>query len=100
MGLYIEVPDKLGWLLDNGEQINVCAFTPESICDDEFLVVIVDNGPFYAAGAAFSERELEYILEEDNDPEDKRQRKYFIVKKDILKPVCPDWDTYVQQETL
>lgn len=95
MGLYIEVPDKMGWLQTHGEETAVSSFTAESISDDEFLVVAINNYMFIAAGVAFSESELKHILEEDKDAGNNRPRRYFIVSKKLLQPVCPEWGRYL-----
>jgi len=96
MGLYIEVPHKADWLINNGTPIVPSDFTPESIRDEDFLVCLIDNGAFLAAGVAFCEQELKYILEEMADDKDSRPKFYFEVSKELLKPVCPGWNDYVK----
>jgi len=90
MGLYVEVPNKLGWLQDNGVMT-----TKRGIAkDDEFLVCCVNNVHFHAVGVAYDERELKVF----SDSSDGRQKFWFRVKKDVLKPVCPEWDSYIGKD--
>jgi len=97
MGLYIEVEDKAAWLMINGTNIVPNSFTAESIKDEDFLVCLIDNGPFLAAGVAYNEQELGYILKEVTDEKDARPKFFFEVPKKLLKDVCPSWNDYVSE---
>lgn len=92
MGLYVEVSHKDKWLEQNGEPLMYGDFTWESIRDDEFMVVLVNNYAFFAAGVAFNEREFGEFTRQS----DERPKKYYAVKKELLKKVCPLWDDYVR----
>jgi len=53
MGLYVNPPyDKRQWLIDNSETkpLKQSDFLLDSVANDEFLVVLVDNGLFNAGG--------------------------------------------------
>lgn len=50
------------------------------------IVILVDNGPFTAAGIAFNERELKDFT----DPGDRRKKRYFIVPVAKLLDVSGD----------
>ena len=47
-------------------------------------VVLCDNGPFTAAGVAYTEREFERFVRYDNRP-----KRFFIVSVEKLKDVSP-----------
>lgn len=47
-------------------------------------VVLCDNGPFTAAGVAYTEREFERFVRYDNRP-----KRFFIVSVEKLKEVSP-----------
>ena len=47
-------------------------------------VVLCDNGPFTAAGVAYTEREFERFVRYDNRP-----KRFFIVSIEKLKDVSP-----------
>lgn len=49
---------------------------------DELPVILVDNGPFTAAGIAYTEREFERFVRYDNRP-----KRFFIVPIEKLKTV-------------
>lgn len=95
MGLYVNPPiDKQVWLENNNEgEFKPSDFLFDSVADDEFLVVLVDNGAFTAGGIAYDESEYEMMSTLD----DKRRKRYFIVKRDKLKPYCDvdEWDRYI-----
>jgi hypothetical protein len=81
MGFYMEVPehnDKAEQLvrLHKGERR---AFPPawKDIPEDKFLVVVVDNVAFEAAGIAVDEREYNDFLRPDG-----RDRDYVLVPKE------------------
>lgn len=96
MGLYVNPPyDKRQWLIDNSETkpLKQSDFLLDSVADDEFLVVLVDNGLFSAGGVVYSERE--YV--DFTSPSDSRPKEFFIVKKEKLKPYCQEWELYVDE---
>jgi hypothetical protein len=70
MGYYISGPvrGKAKYLVDEyGAEL--LPFPPrsyDSIPDDMAAVVVIDNGPFEAAGFAYSEQELKAFSEEDD----------------------------------
>jgi hypothetical protein len=84
MGQYINPPGetKEAFLLKNG--------TPAEASwpiDNSFgLVCLLNNGSFNAAGICFDRKELE----EFNDSRDDRPKRWFLVKRDLLRPYCPD----------
>lgn len=47
-------------------------------------VVLCDNGPFTAAGVAYTEREFERFVRYDNRP-----KRFFVVSVEKLKDVSP-----------
>jgi len=94
MGLYVESKDdknKLEWTIENGIEVLHPCITPPDVGDDEFLVCAVNNGAFYAIAVAFSDRELDAFTR----PEDNRLKSWFVIKKELLKDVCPLWDAYI-----
>jgi hypothetical protein len=50
---------------------------------NEAIVVLVDNGPFTAAGIAFDENELAAFID---NPRDYRPMCVFVLPKAVLKP--------------
>lgn len=96
MGLYFNPPnnDKEQWLEENNEgEFKPSDFLFDSVADDEFLVVVANNVKFLACGIAVDENDYERFSTLD----DKRSKRYFIVKRDKLKPYCDakEWDKYV-----
>ena len=94
MGLYLNPPiDKYMWLQTYCEdELKNSDFLFDSVADDEFLVVLVNNGVFTAGGVAYNEDKFNLFTNADDD----RAKKYFIVKRKILQPYCADWDSYVK----
>lgn len=85
MGCYVETQNKEKWLMDNHngwyamqmpkwERLNIDGYRP---------VVLVDNGPFRAAGIAYDEQEYERFT----DPRDERPKQVFLVSIEKLKEV-------------
>lgn len=72
MGYYIEVPeskDKARQIVElYGGRIVPSAPSFEDITPDEAIICVVDNGPFEAAGFAYSQRELYVFSELDGRP--------------------------------
>lgn len=69
MGYYIEATGakgKAAWLVQNAKGTIVSKATPSP---DSIPVVVMDNGPFEAAGIAYSQRELdEFTYHGDTRP--------------------------------
>lgn len=89
MGYYLEPsPDKIVWLKENGTRVetsdvpklNVFTSDPDTI-----IVCLVNNGYFYAAGVAFSDRELDAFRKEDGRP-----KSWWRVPKAKVLAVCPE----------
>ena len=83
MGLYINPPDgssKELWLSLHGTAV----FAPRWTGDGKsFPVCLVNNGPFTAAGVAFSKAEMDAF----NGPNDIRPKQWFIVSADDINDV-------------
>lgn len=103
MGLYVEPNcSKDQWLRENGELIsesqliNKESFWEECEKQECLPVVLILNmhetGYFFAAGVGFSKKEFAVFT----DPNDRRLKAVFKVKKNILEPVCPDWKCYIK----
>lgn len=82
MGLYINPLDmsKEQWLAKHGTAIAVPYWTGDG---KSFPVCLVNNGPFTAAGVAFSKREMDAF----NGPDDFRPKQWFIVSADDINTV-------------
>ena len=86
MGIYINPPDrkKEDFLLEYGKMISQSKFRSFDKFDGELLpVCLVNNGPFTAAGVAYSHGEVEAF----GGFNDLRPRRFFLVRKDVLKDV-------------
>lgn len=91
MGCYIEVENKVDWVMDNGtrEFMWVPGLKPviknyHDYCKDNKLpVILADNGPFIAAGICFNEKEFKAFTHD----EDARLRACFTVDIEKLKTV-------------
>ena len=96
MGLYINVPghDKVEWLESNATEITLDEFNDcEGLADTAIRVVAVDNGIFTAAGVAYDEREAKSFTDRGDD----RPKRFFIAKKEAIKPYCDAWHTYMKE---
>ena len=87
MGMYINPIDgktKHRWLADNGKLLE---HPPKKISDlpkEHLPVVLVDNGPFTAAGVAYCDDELQVF----SDPIDPRKKLWYSVSiKDMMPHV-------------
>lgn len=82
MGYYIETTgpkNKANWLVQHARGTIVPQATPSA---DSIPVVVMDNGPFEAAGIAFSSSELAAFT----DPSDYRRKTIVMVsKEEVLK---------------
>lgn len=94
MGCYVEVENKEQWLKDNSSW-NTMVKTPkwEEFGGDHLPVVLVDNGPFKAAGIAFDKQEYERFT----DPYDFRPKVIYSVALEELKKVS-DIENYLAKE--
>lgn len=89
MGCYVNPPggNNERWLELNGVRMR----HPCPVAEDHLIVVLVDNGPFKAAGVAYSKAELEAFTE----PGDFRPKEFFAVPIELLKQVS-DVDRYLK----
>lgn len=90
MGYYINPKDcaKEQWLKENALHCNTQkGYVPtwETLEEGTLPVCLVDNGPFTAAGIAYSKDEMEAFSE----PSDRRPKIWFIVPIDKLLAVEP-----------
>ena len=94
MGLYVNPNgiDKVEFLRVFGREITKPASFAETTEDDSFLVVLVDNRVFSAAGVVWCPREFEEFVNSANDT---RAKRYFIVKRELLREVCQDYNNYI-----
>jgi len=93
MGAYINPIDetKEQWLEKNGTEVPF--LDKWDIPENHFPVVLVDNGPFTAAGIAYCESELKAFI----NPEDWRPKRYFIVPIHRLHEVSPELERYMER---
>lgn len=89
MGFYVnpENQTKEAWLILHGQMVTTPTKVPEDTTTKAY-VCWVDNGPFTAAGIAFSDREIEvFSAPDDMAPDDMRPKNWFEVPKDDLYSV-------------
>ena len=85
MGVYINTEEpKENWIAKHGKVKTFVQAKEWNNFHDEFLVCIVDNGIFTAAGVAFCEREKEAWLDTVNDT---RPKTFWAVPKEELLKV-------------
>ena len=86
MGCYINPPNesKEEFLNKNGLPLAGPPTNFDSIAEDFLPVVLVDNGPFTAAGVAYDKREFEAFTAPDDRP-----TRWFLVTKADLREVSP-----------
>jgi len=92
MGAYINPADesKEDFLLREGKLIpRPLAY--EDIPDDSYLIALIDNVTFTAAGVAFNEQEFMMMT----DPDEARDVIYYIVPKDVV-PQVSDVEEYTK----
>ena len=85
MGYYINPQDgrtKEQWLRDEAREVPPSELT---LTPAELPVVLIDNGPFTAAGIAWCVEELV----EFTRPCDPRRKRYFMASRDKLSPYMP-----------
>ena len=90
MGCYINPTDKTKeeWLKENAEQ-HMHGCVPsfyDSVIQRKLPVVLLDNGPFTAAGVCCSQAEFDAFTR----PTDYRQKWYFTAPISALMEVCGD----------
>ena len=97
MGCYIDPKDetKEQFLDREGEEVE-SDYISENYryikSKGKLPIVLVDNGPFTAAGVAYTEREFERFVRYDNRP-----KRFYIVPIDKLKTVSPI-DDYLKEQ--
>lgn len=87
MGLYLNAPRPQGkakWLVEQ-HGATILPF-PAFRQGDEVTVCVVDNGPFEAAGVAFSQREFAMF----NDPDDFRRKVWLSLPFEKFKALVGD----------
>lgn len=95
MGLYINPPDKTKeeWLAEHGEPLGQTLSREEEWhTPSGFLVCLVNNGPYTAAGVCISASELR----EFDRPDDPRPKLWWRVKEENLLTVCPDLHRWIE----
>ncbi len=98
MGCYIDPKDetKEQFLEREGEEVESDYITQNYRYikkQDKLPVVLVDNGPFTAAGIAYTESEFERFVRYDNRP-----KRFYLVLIEKLKTVSPIQDYLHEQE--
>jgi hypothetical protein len=91
MGLYINPPTgtKEVWLGTYG--VLQREIPKQHKVGDEYVVCLIDNGLFRAAGVCYSQRELEEFTRPDHRP-----KTFWLVKESDLRDVCGDsFDMYL-----
>lgn len=83
MGFYLPGPNhgKAQYLIKEHGAVDFTLCRPqkfEEIPDDQALVVVVDNGPFEAAGLVYNSREFE----EFTRPGDRRPRQFLLMERE------------------
>jgi len=85
MGYYIETTvskGKVAWLVKHANGIIVPKATPTK---DSIPVIVIDNGPFEAAGIAFNSDELLVFTR----PHDPRPKTIVMVPREKVIELCP-----------
>lgn len=92
MGLYVNPRDmeKEEWLEKNCTLKSRQAIGWEFLTDDHLIVCLIYNGLFTAAGVAYDSEEYKRFADNDGRP-----KEWFMVNKELLKKVCPDYGNYV-----
>lgn len=96
MGYYIETDQPKLKHLWIEQYLNGTVMSKDEILQhktaDNVPVVVVNNGPFEAAGIAFSKNEWEAF----NEPDDPRSKKYLLVNKAELIKHNPKFEGIFQ----
>jgi hypothetical protein len=90
MGAYINPPNmsKEQWLSENATEV---PFVDWDLPEGYLPVVLVDNGPFTAAGIAYYRQELKAFTDES----DQRFKRFFIAPIDKLHEVSEELKGYM-----
>lgn len=83
MGYYIQTPSNHGkgdWLVEKYDAVPVSINEALRDVDDHDIVVVMDNGPFEAAGYAYNQRELLGFV---SNPMDKRPKQCYRLPKGV-----------------
>ena len=83
MGCYVNPPNETKESFLEREGVKVSKISWDDAKDGILPVVLMDNGPFTAAGVCYSKRELEAFT----DSHDYRPKKYYLVEIEKLLPV-------------
>lgn len=88
MGYYINPEDmtKEQFLSKHGTRVTAGVLGDHDFSSDELPVCLVDNGWMTAAGICYDRREIMAFAQ----PDDKRPKNWFLVKKELLKPWLPE----------
>jgi len=90
MGAYVN--HQMGkeiWLITHGEEV---PYVDWDLPKGYLPVILVDNGPFTAAGIAYTKEELEAFT----SPSDGRPKRFFIVAIEKLHEVSPELQGYME----
>ena len=91
MGAYVN--HKMGkeiWLIANAKEVSSILW--ENVPEGYLPVVLVDNGPFTAAGIGYTKEELEAFT----SPFDLRAKRFFIAPIEKLLEVSPELKGYME----
>lgn len=89
MGFYLQTPVNKGkakYLIDHHDA--QLLLTPVFLTGDKIAVCVVDNGPFEAAGVAFSAEEMAVFMSPDSGPI-QRPRVFLKVPRSEVIKLCP-----------
>lgn len=86
MGYYINPTDKTkeAFLGEHGTKITKDEALAADYLGDAWPVCLVDNGAFTAAAISYDVMETQAFLQ----PDDYRDKQWFLVKRELLKPYC------------
>lgn len=98
MGCYVNlgIETKSSYLAKEGKLIGQEEAFKHKDFTENFVVVLVDNGFFEAAGICYSQEELD-AWRNDYETGDRRPKKYYVVPKEKLVRVS-DLEDYLKQE--
>lgn len=92
MGIYINPRSvsKENWLKAHGRQL---ATAPDKFREgDDYAVILVDNGPFRAAGVCFSQSELDEFKYPDQRP-----KTWYMVPRSSLEAELREFELHMLQ---
>lgn len=96
MGVYVDPPTgtKEDWLTNHGELVSSPPLSTgfELRPKDSLPVILINNGPFTAAGIAFDEQEFQEFIRPDNRP-----KLMFYVETKKLLGISPILKNYLTQ---